>query len=101
MTQQHYDVAVVGAGIAGLLAAQLLTQLGLSVKCFEARDRVGGRALTVDDAGLAIDLGATWFWQRAAHRITIGPARVGEFSAGRRRRRDVRAAGPPASSPGW
>ncbi len=63
MTQQHYDVAVVGAGIAGLLAAQLLTQQGLSVKCFEARDRVGGRALTVDDAGLAIDLGATWFWR--------------------------------------
>ena len=55
MTQQHYDVAVVGAGIAGLLAAQLLTQQGLSVKCFEARDRVGGRALTVDDAGLAIE----------------------------------------------
>ncbi len=58
----HYNAVVVGAGVAGLLAAQLLTQQGLSVKCFEARDRVGGRALTIDDAGLAIDLGATWFW---------------------------------------
>lgn len=56
------DVAVIGAGIAGLVAAQTLVQSGRTVRCFEARDRVGGRAHTVESGGLAIDLGATWYW---------------------------------------
>ncbi len=63
---QHVDVVVVGAGSAGLTATQLLTQQGKSVRCFEARDRVGGRAHTVTEAGLAIDLGASWFWPNEA-----------------------------------
>ncbi len=39
-------VAVVGAGFAGLAAAWYLTQCGISVTVFEARDRVGGRVET-------------------------------------------------------
>ncbi len=40
-------VAVVGSGLAGLSAAYRLTQLGHDVTVFEARDRPGGRALTI------------------------------------------------------
>ena len=55
------DVLVVGAGLSGLYAAQLLQQAGLSVFVLEARDRVGGRALSQNLAdGTTIDLGAQW-----------------------------------------
>ncbi len=40
------SVAVVGAGLAGLTAAYRLTQAGIAVRCFEARDRIGGRCFS-------------------------------------------------------
>ncbi|MCT2585550.1 protoporphyrinogen/coproporphyrinogen oxidase [Actinophytocola gossypii] len=52
------DVAVVGAGIAGLTAAHELTRAGLAVRVFEARDRVGGRMASHRRAGYTMDEGA-------------------------------------------
>ncbi len=54
------DVAIVGAGAAGLAAAARLVRNGVSVCVLEARDRVGGRILTRRDPGLdvALELGA-------------------------------------------
>src|SRR4051812_13780944 len=40
---QRLDVAVIGAGLAGLRAAVELVAAGREVVVFEARDRVGGR----------------------------------------------------------
>ncbi|MFP6743990.1 MAG: FAD-dependent oxidoreductase, partial [Alphaproteobacteria bacterium] len=40
------DVAIVGAGSAGLAAARSLIDRGLSVVVLETRDRIGGRAWT-------------------------------------------------------
>jgi len=41
------SVAVVGAGLAGLTAAVELSRHGASITVLEARDRVGGRVLTI------------------------------------------------------
>ncbi|MBI5087922.1 MAG: FAD-dependent oxidoreductase [Actinobacteria bacterium] len=52
------DVAVVGAGFAGLTAAAELVGYGLDVEVFEARDRVGGKTEShIDQLGHPIDTG--------------------------------------------
>jgi monoamine oxidase len=57
---ERTDVAVVGAGAAGLAAADALRRAGLGVVVLEARDRIGGRVLTHRDARVPvpIELGA-------------------------------------------
>jgi monoamine oxidase len=55
------DVVVVGAGLAGLAAARRLVDAGAEVVVLEARDRVGGRTLTLPAAdGTPIDHGGQW-----------------------------------------
>ncbi len=54
------DVAVIGAGAAGLSAARRLARAGLSVVVLEARDRIGGRALTVQREAMPLDVGCGW-----------------------------------------
>ncbi|MET0257225.1 MAG: NAD(P)/FAD-dependent oxidoreductase [Methylobacterium sp.] len=55
------DVAIVGAGAAGLSAARRLAWSGLSSVLLEARSRIGGRAETVVAAdGHPIDRGCGW-----------------------------------------
>jgi monoamine oxidase len=63
-------IGIVGGGLAGLYAAWLLERAGEDYLLLEARDRWGGRLLTVSpDPGTgpaprigAFDLGATWYW---------------------------------------
>ncbi|WP_137845148.1 NAD(P)/FAD-dependent oxidoreductase [Microbacterium sp. 2FI] len=82
----HFDTIVIGAGVAGLTAARLLSNAGLRVVVLEARDRVGGRVSTERRFGLATDLGASWI-----HGITDEPLadavaafgmRTAEFTVG-------------------
>jgi monoamine oxidase len=55
------DVAIIGAGAAGLGAADALKDSGLSVIVLEARDRAGGRGHTIMAApDITFDLGCGW-----------------------------------------
>lgn len=55
------DVVVIGAGLAGLSAARILTVADRDVVVLEARDRVGGRVYTRPASdGTLLDLGAQW-----------------------------------------
>jgi len=60
MPSEH-EVAIVGAGLAGLVAARELTRAGCSVAVFEAMDRVGGRTLNhVFEDGTLVEVGGQW-----------------------------------------
>ncbi len=60
MPSPDADVIVIGAGAAGLAAARDLRRAGRSVLCLEARERIGGRILTVHDplTTVPVELGA-------------------------------------------
>src|SRR5215217_6893224 len=58
---EQADVVVVGAGMAGLIAARDLLAADVSVLVLEARDRVGGRLLNHTLAnGTVVELGGQW-----------------------------------------
>lgn len=57
-----HPILIVGAGLSGLSAAWHCHKLGLDFRLIEARDRVGGRALTHRSVHGAFDLGPSWVW---------------------------------------
>lgn len=74
------DVIVIGAGVAGLTAAWRLQRAGRSVRVFEARGRVGGRAFSPTLDGATLDLGPTWVWdtERSVHGL-LGELEIATF----------------------
>lgn len=56
----NYDIAVIGAGFAGMIAARELSQAGFSVILVEARDRIGGRTYSGEAFGHSIEYGGTY-----------------------------------------
>ncbi len=71
-----YDVAIVGAGAAGLAAARTACDLGLRTVVLEAKDRVGGRAYTESASlGVPFDHGCRWL-HSASRNPFVGIARA-------------------------
>ncbi|KAF3994121.1 hypothetical protein FT663_01621 [Candidozyma haemuli var. vulneris] len=88
------SVTIIGAGIAGLKAAEVLLKSGRFAKedivILEAQDRVGGRIKTDKDSsklGVSYDLGAAWFHDALTNSVlydsidngTFVPAKDGYF----------------------
>ena len=57
---------IIGGGLAGLVTAYELEKKGIPWRLLEARSRLGGRILTVNESGRTslngFDLGASWCW---------------------------------------
>jgi monoamine oxidase len=78
------DVVIIGAGAAGLAAANQLIDAGKSVIVLEARDRPGGRILTLRDerSPVAIELGAEFIHGDApSTQRLLNEARLASYDA--------------------
>jgi len=63
--QKEYDIIIVGGGFAGITAARELSQAGKSVLVLEAKDHLGGRALSSELNDVPIELGGGYvFWSQ-------------------------------------
>ena len=70
--RRRADVAIVGAGFAGLAAAREVERRGKSAIVLEARDRVGGRALNEPIGGGAVtERGATFVGPTQDHMLKL------------------------------
>ena len=66
------DIAIIGAGAAGLAAGKTCQALGKSFVVLEAKDRIGGRAYTESEIfGTPWDCGGHWL-----HSASVNPLRV-------------------------
>ena len=98
--KDHVDIAIVGAGAAGIAAALRLEDTRLSTVLLEARDRIGGRAHTIRTAdGLPLDLGCEWL-HSADRNALVAPIERAGFTLDRRQPHWTRQTGntdfPPA-----
>jgi monoamine oxidase len=79
------DVAIIGAGAAGIGAARALEGKGLSVIVLEARDRLGGRAFTRQlENSIIFDVGCGWLHSADKNRFVAIARQLGfEIDRGR------------------
>ncbi|MEA1923289.1 MAG: NAD(P)/FAD-dependent oxidoreductase [Pseudomonadota bacterium] len=62
MSTVTVDTLIIGGGLSGIYAANLLAQKNRSFVVLEARERLGGRILCPEDQGFFSDLGPSWYW---------------------------------------
>src|SRR5215472_9917212 len=92
------EILIIGAGVAGLAAAQSLCAGRVRVRVLEARDRIGGRVYTLRDPSLPIpvELGAEFNHGRPHETFEITRAAglsVDEVSSRHRAVRDCKPTG--------
>ena len=57
MKKEDYNIYIIGAGVAGLVAAKVLEEQGFYPTIIEGTDRVGGRVKTDTVDGYQLDHG--------------------------------------------
>jgi phytoene dehydrogenase-like protein len=99
------DVLIVGAGLAGLAAARILTQHGVHTRVLEASDAVGGRIRTDVVDGMRLDRGFQLFnpsYPEAQRVLDLDALELRSFTAGVEVRLESRSAtlADPRTAPG-
>ncbi|WP_134738141.1 FAD-dependent oxidoreductase [Nocardioides sp. 503] len=88
-----HDVVVVGAGLAGLQCARMLSRAGLDVHVVESSDTVGGRIRTDVVDGFLVDRGFQLLnpaYPAVRRTVDVGALRLQAFDAGVAARLDDR-----------
>ena len=76
------DIAIIGGGLAGLSLAQRLLASKRNVMVYEARDRFGGRIISLPlEQPFRYDLGPSWIWPELQPRLArfIAEQRIGIY----------------------
>jgi predicted NAD/FAD-dependent oxidoreductase len=68
------DVAIVGAGMSGLVAARTIVDHGHHVRVFEKSDVAGGRVRTLQEGVFSFDIGAQYFTARDGRFARLTPS---------------------------
>jgi len=72
MESENIEVLIIGAGLSGLTLGYLLSKAGVSFRIVEARDRIGGRILTLGAKDKApLEMGATWLGTKHKSLISL------------------------------
>ncbi len=81
-SQSSFDVVVIGAGASGLSATAEFLNMGKSVLCVEAMNRIGGRCHTDNSIfGVPYDIGAHWLHNYSGNQIAkYGKKHSDEFN---------------------
>jgi len=87
MPTETVDTIIIGGGLSGIYAAYLLSKRNKPFVVLEARDRIGGRILSLEHREFFSDLGPSWYWPaihaKMAHLIqTLGLSGYRQFEEG-------------------
>ena len=80
MSEQNFDIVIIGGGPGGYVAAIRAGQLGLKVACVEKRGSLGGTCLNVGCIPSKALLSASHHYEAASHELGAFGIKVGSVS---------------------